>query len=142
MEPTNITTHTASNGNVYYSTTDDTGATVYSFTQDFTDTWDQETQEQHTAGPITFLEFWNAGKEIESLWWTSIACPTGKEWIHNTTTEDEEEHCDLNESDTERWHDLTGTVSEDGREWAWDGSGNPLDLFRSTLMNLKVFAIA
>jgi hypothetical protein len=39
-----IQTHTNKNGETYYSMESESGETVYSFTQDFEDTWDQDTQ--------------------------------------------------------------------------------------------------
>jgi len=42
-----ITTHTNKNGIAYFSTTDENGQTIYSFTQDFEDTWTQDEQDAY-----------------------------------------------------------------------------------------------
>jgi hypothetical protein len=46
-----ITTHSRHNHSVteYYSKKDENGQPVYSFSRDFEDTWDQETEDQHEA---------------------------------------------------------------------------------------------
>jgi len=46
----NITTHANANGIKYYSTTDDDGLTIYSFTQDFEDVWTQDDQDAIDVG--------------------------------------------------------------------------------------------
>lgn len=45
-----MTTHTNSNGTTYYSTTDESGQTIYSFTEDFQDIWTQEDQDAIESG--------------------------------------------------------------------------------------------
>ncbi len=45
-----IESHTNANGTAYYSTTDENGQTIYSFTQDFEDIWTQEDQDAIEAG--------------------------------------------------------------------------------------------
>jgi hypothetical protein len=45
-----ITTHTNSDGTPYYSTTDENGQTIYSFTKDFEDIWTQEDQDAIESG--------------------------------------------------------------------------------------------
>ena len=40
-----IDTYTNANGIEYYSTTDESGDTIYSFTKDFEDIWSQEDQD-------------------------------------------------------------------------------------------------
>jgi hypothetical protein len=40
-----ITTHINKNGLQYFSTTDENGKTIYSFTQDFEDTWSQDDED-------------------------------------------------------------------------------------------------
>ena len=40
-----IDTYTNANGIKYYSTTDESGDTIYSFELDFEDTWSQEDQD-------------------------------------------------------------------------------------------------
>jgi hypothetical protein len=49
-EPMKITTHANTNGQTYYSTTDENGQTIYSFTADFEDIWTQEDQGAIEAG--------------------------------------------------------------------------------------------
>jgi hypothetical protein len=46
-----VTTHSRHNRSVteYFSRKDDNGKAVYSFSRDFQDTWDQETENQHEA---------------------------------------------------------------------------------------------
>ena len=46
-----ITTHSRHNHSVteYFSRKDDDGKAVYSFSKDFTDTWDQETEDEHES---------------------------------------------------------------------------------------------
>ena len=46
-----ITTHSRHNHTVtkYFSKKDDDGKAVYSFSRDFEDTWDQETEDEHEA---------------------------------------------------------------------------------------------
>jgi hypothetical protein len=44
------TTHTNAAGTVYFSTTDENGKTIYSFTEDFEDIWTQEDQDAIDAG--------------------------------------------------------------------------------------------
>jgi hypothetical protein len=46
-----ITTHSRHNHSVteYYSKKDDDGKAVYSFSRDFEDTWDQETEDEHES---------------------------------------------------------------------------------------------
>jgi hypothetical protein len=41
----NINTHTNANGIAYYSTADENGETIYSFTEDFEDTWSQDDED-------------------------------------------------------------------------------------------------
>ena len=48
---TTIESHTdKETGNVYYSTTDENGVTIYSFTEDFEDIWTQDDQDAIEAG--------------------------------------------------------------------------------------------
>ena len=42
--------HINNNGTTYYSTTDENGHTVYSFSQDFEDIWTQEDQDAIDSG--------------------------------------------------------------------------------------------
>jgi hypothetical protein len=42
-----MTIHTNTTGTVYYSKTDEDGQTIYSFTQDFDDTWTQEVEDEY-----------------------------------------------------------------------------------------------
>jgi len=46
-----ITTHSRHNHSVteYYSRKDENGQPVYSFSKDFQDTWDQETEDEHES---------------------------------------------------------------------------------------------
>ena len=46
-----ITTHSRHNHSVteYFSKKDDDGKAVYSFSRDFTDTWDQATEDEHES---------------------------------------------------------------------------------------------
>lgn len=44
-----ITDHININGTVYYSATDENGQTIYSFTEDFQDTWTQDDQDAINA---------------------------------------------------------------------------------------------
>lgn len=46
----NITTHTNANESTYYSTTDENGQTIYSFSPDFSDIWTQDDQDAIEAG--------------------------------------------------------------------------------------------
>ena len=46
---TPMTIHTNTTGTVYFSKTDEDGQTIYSFTEDFEDTWTQEVQDEHEA---------------------------------------------------------------------------------------------
>lgn len=48
---TTINTHINSDGETYYSKQYESGETVYSFTQDFEDIWDQETQDAYGEFP-------------------------------------------------------------------------------------------
>ena len=48
MSKTNHTTHTNAAGTVYFSTTDEDGQTIYSFTEDFEDIWTQEDEDFHS----------------------------------------------------------------------------------------------
>ena len=45
----NITTYTTANGIAYYSTTNENGETIYSFTEDFEDIWSQDDQDLHMS---------------------------------------------------------------------------------------------
>ena len=45
----NITTYTNANGIAYYSTTNENGETIYSFTEDFEDIWSQDDQDLHMS---------------------------------------------------------------------------------------------
>jgi hypothetical protein len=45
-----INKHTNADQNAYYSTTDENGQTIYSFTEDFEDIWTQEDQDAVDAG--------------------------------------------------------------------------------------------
>ena len=45
-----ITTHTNATGTPYYSTTDENGQTIYSFTETFEDIWTQEDQDAIDSG--------------------------------------------------------------------------------------------
>jgi len=45
-----ITTHINADGTPYYSTTDENGQTIYSFTKDFEDIWTQEDQDAIESG--------------------------------------------------------------------------------------------
>lgn len=46
-----ITTHSRHNHSIteYFSKKDNDGKAVYSFSRDFTDTWDQETEDEHES---------------------------------------------------------------------------------------------
>jgi hypothetical protein len=44
----NITNHTNTAGVPYFSTTDESGQTIYSFTEDFEDTWTQDDEDFHS----------------------------------------------------------------------------------------------
>lgn len=44
----NTTTHINANGIPYFSKVSDDGSTIYSFTEDFEDTWNQEDQDLHS----------------------------------------------------------------------------------------------
>jgi hypothetical protein len=48
-----IDTHTNANGETYYSTTDENGQTIYSFSEGFEDTWTQEDEDLYGAGSKT-----------------------------------------------------------------------------------------
>ena len=45
-----IESHKNNNGTTYYSTTDDNGQTIYSFTVDFEDAWTQDDQDAIESG--------------------------------------------------------------------------------------------
>jgi len=45
-----IESHTNAAGTAYFSTTDEAGQTIYSFTEDFEDIWTQEDQDAIDAG--------------------------------------------------------------------------------------------
>lgn len=45
-----IETHTSSNGETYYSTTDENGDTIYSFSESFDDIWTQEDEDAINSG--------------------------------------------------------------------------------------------
>ena len=63
---TPTTTHSRHNHSVteYYSKKDDDGKAVYSFCKDFTDTWDQETEDEHEA---KCSDPWLRIEELETL---------------------------------------------------------------------------
>jgi hypothetical protein len=42
-----MTIHTNTTGTVYFSKTDEDGQAIYSFTEDFEDTWTQEVQDEY-----------------------------------------------------------------------------------------------
>lgn len=46
----NVETHANDAGETYYSTTDEEGETIYSFSADFEDTWDQDAEDAIDAG--------------------------------------------------------------------------------------------
>lgn len=48
-----ITTHTNDNGIEYYSTTDENGNTIYSFSRDFEDIWTQDDEDEITKAATT-----------------------------------------------------------------------------------------
>ena len=45
-----IESHANAAGTVYFSTTDEDGQTIYSFTEDFEDVWTQDDQDAIEAG--------------------------------------------------------------------------------------------
>jgi len=45
-----IESHINASGTAYYSTTDENGQTIYSFSEDFEDIWNQEAQDAIDAG--------------------------------------------------------------------------------------------
>lgn len=45
-----IESHTNANGTAYYSTTDENGQTIFSFTQDFEDIWTNDDQNAIESG--------------------------------------------------------------------------------------------
>ena len=45
-----IESHTNATGTIYYSTTDENGQTIYSFTEDFEDIWTQDDQDAIESG--------------------------------------------------------------------------------------------
>ena len=47
---TTIESHTNAAGDVYFSTTDEDGQTIYSFTEDFEDIWTQDDEDAIAAG--------------------------------------------------------------------------------------------
>jgi len=47
-----ITIHTNASGVEYYSTEDENGQTIYSFSENFDDPWDQEAEESGQASKI------------------------------------------------------------------------------------------
>jgi hypothetical protein len=78
----------------------------------------------------------------DSVWFTSLGAPTG-ETVSFTQAEDPDtgEMYTPDPSDvslpSEDWWMLEGTVSENGREWSWDGEGNPTDWRFNTVTRLN-----
>jgi hypothetical protein len=89
-----------------------------------------------TQQPVS-LRDWNIEQPIVYLWVAGVGYPGGKDFRHNTDTEDDEEYCDFAELDLLTvCGDLTGTVDEYGT-WCWDGVGTICDERGNTIYNVK-----
>lgn len=69
MSTPTITEHVNQNGITYYSTTDDSGNTIYSFNRDFDDVWGQDDEDlygKNNYTPIMTVEITRYGFELRN----------------------------------------------------------------------------
>ena len=87
--------------------------------------------------PIMTLRDFNNKSLITFLRICGVACPAGREFRHNTESEDDEEYCDFAELPILKslW-DLNGAVDEKGL-WNWDGKGGVYDEHGNVVYNVR-----
>ncbi len=87
---------------------------------------------------MTLSEF-NELNSINGIWISGVGYPTGKQFVHDTETEDEHAYCDFNELDClEQFWNLEGTIEH--LAWVWNGEGNIRDERGNTIYNLKAWS--
>lgn len=131
-----MNTHTNSLGIPYFSKTDESGKTIYSFSEDFTDTWDTETQSEYgSTKPNYRIYDGTGGGGTEDIYAETLeeAKEAGKEWIEDGSWESSDDGIyrtiELECKVREIVRDADGEIDDDATadEWGHDCSGSFAD---------------